>query len=353
VDIPPLWCPIPAAAPARWQEVELRSVQWMTRFGLFDEPALRRRVMATRAAEWSARVAPNASPDGLQVFADSVYRDLVFDDDTLDAGPIGPDPGRLLPYLQILLYVMNHPEARPGGDAFVQTLHDVARRWRALASPTALRRWIDGHTAWLCAAAAIVEHRSRGTLSDLNEYVIIGPADRRNVMSISGIEMAEGTALPTAEMETPQVRALTAAAGVLVTFDNDLFCYPREVLRGAPGSNIVSVLRSSRRLPAQAAVADAVRLRDRTMCLYLSLRDQLRPRASTALHAYLDQLDHYVRGNLDWSMTAPRYQTRVEGARWAAGRESRFADHPSDGSLVAPPIPAIAWWWDQLDRPRA
>jgi len=355
VDMPPLWCPIPTAARGSWQEVEQRSMRWMIRYGFCDDPARRSRVMATRAAEWSTRVAPNASPEGLQVLSDSVYRDLMFDDEILDHdNPADADPTRVLSYVQNLLHVMNHPEARPGPDPYLQTLHDVARRWRSFASPTALRRWIEGHTTWLYAAAAVIGHRARGTLPDLDEYLIIGPPDRGNTMSISGIEMAEGTALCTAEMEDPRVRAITAAAGVVVTFDNDLFSYPREVVRGTPESNIVGVLRHSRRLTVQAAVADAVRLRDRTLCLYLSLRDQMRSRASSDLRAYLDQLDHYIRGNIDWSLTAPRYQTKPDrlGPDAPAQTQAQYADGPSDGSLAAPPIPAIAWWWDHLDRSR-
>jgi Terpene synthase family 2, C-terminal metal binding len=354
VDMPPLWCPIPAAAHAAWQEVEQRSMRWMNQYGFCDDPARRSRVLATRAAEWSAQVAPNASPEGLQVLSDSVYRDLMFDDEILDHdNPSDADPTRVLSYVQNLTHVMNHPEAGPGPDPYLQTLHDVARRWRSFAYPTALRRWIEGHTTWLYAAAAVIGHRARGTLPDLDEYMIIGPPDRGNTMSIAGIEMAEGTALGTAEMENPKVRAVTAAAGVVVTFDNDLFSYSREVVRGTPESNIVGVLRHSRRLTVQAAVADAVQLRDRIMCLYLTLRDQIRPRASSDLGAYLDQLDHYIRGNVDWSLTAPRYQTKSGRSQLRAPAQPPYADGPSDGSLAAPPIPAIAWWWENLDRAKA
>jgi hypothetical protein len=323
----------------------------MTQHALCDHPSRRDQVVAMRAAQWSAHVASNANPEGLQVFSDSVYRDLLFDDEVLDdENPTDADPARVLSYAQKLVHVMNHPEARLTPDPYLQTLHDVASRWRSIASPTCLRRWIEGHTTWLYAAIAVLGHRVRSTLPDLDEYVIIGPSDRGNTMSIAQIEMAEGTALFTEEMETPRVRAVTAAAGVVVTFDNDLFSFPREVVRRTPESNIVSVLRHSRRLTAQAAVADAVRLRDRVLCLYLSLCDRMRSRASSDLRAYLDQLDHYIRGNIEWSLTVPRYQTETAHQRPDAPARTPYADEPSDGSLTAPPIPTIAWWWDLLDR---
>lgn len=337
-----MWCPIEPAIHPQWTDVEERSIRWLTRQGLCADPVRRRRLVATRSFEWCARVAPNSTLEGLQAFADWFYYGFILDDELFDNPGTGASPARVVPYLQRLLHLMNHPEAAVAPDPLLTALRDLARRWRAIATADALRGWLDSIAAWFFGASVMISHRGLGTVPSLDDYLVVGPWDRASRMFIAGIEMTEGTLLPAGERDTPTVRALTEAAGTVMTFDNDLFSLRHEADEGAPESNIVSVVANARGLSPEAALAEAVRLRDRVLRLYLTLRDRARPSASPPLLAYLGQLDHYIRGNLDWSLTVPRYHTE------AGEPDAEHADGPTDGSLHPPAIPSIAWWWDEL-----
>jgi hypothetical protein len=343
IEIPPLYCPIPPAIHPGWRGIGARTVDWMASYGFCEDPERRAQLVEMNAGEWVCRAAPHGTYEGLQIFSDSVCFDLAFDDAYLDAGPMSRDPGQLVRYLMGYVHAMDNPEARDGMDPVAAAYRDIVRRQRAYASPVVLRRRIEGATQWYFAAVSVVAYRALGAVPTLNEYLICGPRDRACRMSVADIEMAERTELPDAEMDSPHIRALTQAACTLETFDNDLFSFARETRQRAIESNLISVLAHRRGIPAQQAVTDAVALRDRIMCLYLELRDQSLAHASAEVKRYLDQLDHLVRGNLDWSLAVPRYgkETGALGAGIAVG--------PSDGTMSAPPIPAIAWWWDLLN----
>ncbi len=123
-------------------------------------------------------------------------------------------------------------------------------------------------------------------------------------------------------------------------------------LKGQTGQNIVTVLANERGCGLQQAVVDAVAMRDRMMCLFLRLSDRLLPGASVELRSYLSDLGHLLRGNIEWSMRVPRYNS-LGSADQPPGRTATmfpgWADQPADGSLEPLPLPAIAWWWNQLD----
>jgi hypothetical protein len=100
------------------------------------------------------------------------------------------------------------------------------------------------------------------------------------------------------------------------------------------------------------ATQQMIAYRDRLMCLFLRLRDQLIKTASPALRSYLNSLGHGIRSNIDWSLTVPRYNTLYagDGSTHAARitLASSCVDKPTAESLDPLPWPSIAWWWAQL-----
>ncbi|SRR6266498_994467 len=136
---PPMWCPIEPAIHPQWTDVEERSICWLTRHGLCADPVRRRRLVATRSFEWCARVAPNSTLESLQAFADWFYYGFILDDELFDNPGTGASPARVVPYLQRLLHLMNHPETAVAHDPLLTALRDLARRWRMIATADALR----------------------------------------------------------------------------------------------------------------------------------------------------------------------------------------------------------------------
>ncbi|SER91973.1 hypothetical protein SAMN04487983_102514 [Streptomyces sp. yr375] len=178
--------------------------------------------------------------------------------------------------------------------------------------------------------------------------MVIGPRDRGTRATISFIELAEETSLPPALREAPRVRAVSHATCLLMTIGNDLFSFHRENAENTLESNIVGVLASENRTSLHTALACAVALHDCIMCLFLDLTKALEHNAGEPLKRYLAQLGHLVRGNLEYSLIVPRYNSEVTGISPALLDSIEWAEKPSARRLDAPQIPAIAWLWDQL-----
>ena len=66
----------------------------------------------------------------------------------------------------------------------------------------------------------------------------------------------------------------------------------------------MEILRREHHLTTQEAIARSVDLCDRLTHRFARLRDQVMPRASGPLRAYLGHLTHLTPGNLDWGLRA-------------------------------------------------
>jgi hypothetical protein len=116
--------------------------------------------------------------------------------------------------------------------------------------------------------------------------------------------------------------------------------------------NLVGALihRDGRSLPD--ALEEAVRMRDHMMCLFLRLREQLWPTASSELRGLMDGLARIIRGHIDWyfAPNTHRYRNPDGASPGAVTVTGGFSDKPSAGAWDPLPIPSIQWLWEQLDH---
>jgi hypothetical protein len=76
------------------------------------------------------------------------------------------------------------------------------------------------------------------------------------------------------------------------------------------------------------------------MCQVLRLGAKARLRSGVT-DRYVQDLEHVIRGNIDWAMEVPRYQV---GDRVVADSYG-LSEQPADASPLAPGISSIDWWW--------
>jgi Terpene synthase family 2, C-terminal metal binding len=345
--VPPLYCPLPSAIHPDAAAIAQSSMDWLAALGLFEREGLRDRMVRTHAAEWASRIAPFGERRRLQIVSDWTHLGFAIDDCRFDAGPLVDQPADLIPSMMGLMPHLDHPEAPTGDDLFARGLRDLSVRARACAPAAVVRNWVEGNMEWFFAVACLTSYRAAGTMPSLAAYVDLGPRDRAMKLTGSLIELAEGTFLPHDERESPPVRAVTQAANLLVTIGNDLFSFAKEAEHGVLESNIVGVIGHEDGCEPEQAVRKAVALHDQIMCRYLTLRRRIGSTAGEELLCHLSQLDHLIRGNLEWSLRVPRYR-HPAGSRPPG---PPFARTPSDTTATAPPIPAIAWWWDEPEPP--
>jgi hypothetical protein len=302
---------------------------------------------AVRVGDFWGRVMPEAlAGPGQQLGADWNLWGFRFDDLRSEADL--DDSQQLIDYLHLVnrlqMVVESTAVHAAVQDPHARALQDLNIRLRALGGPVVIRRWEEAHRKWFAAELWQASFRVRGELPTLNEHTMIRAGTSGGQILEVIMEVAEGAEIAATEREAPEVRALSEAGCVIGGFDNDIFSLLKEQARKERPQNLIPVLEQHTGCTQPEALVQAIHLRNQVMVLFVRLRDQVLPTASPALGRYLANVGHMIRGNLDWSLTTPRYTTQPVIAA--------ITHDPSGIDPAPPPIPAIAWWWNLLEHDR-
>ncbi|MER6387255.1 hypothetical protein ABT236_02105 [Streptomyces sp. NPDC001523] len=351
--LPAFYCPLDTGlVHPRAKELEALAVDWLDSHGIHTDPVERAWSLATHSADFSSRIVPHGDDTALLLFIEwNFWANAV--DDWQDSGADDVRTAAVTDHGARLLRTIETPGAGllPDGP-MTRALEDLVTRTHALLTPFELRRFTEGTRDWLLGAAWEAANAERGLIPGLADFAAMGTLANGTRFSLTWADVANRVRPAPDVLYAPEVRALTDAAGFVVSADNDLFSYdkddhvePREV-------NLINVIAHQEGLTPARAVPVAVALRDRVMGLFLRLRQQVARDADEQLARHLEGMGHYIAGCLAWQDRAPRYasprnrnELPVEGARF----DIRYRDGPSDDRTEAPPLPALAWWWDLLD----
>lgn len=354
VEIPPFFCPIEPVMHPRVQDVEEASADWAIRMGLCRTEAQLERWQGTHSAAFYAGMTPQAILERLQVAADWVYWGFSFDDHRCDEGSNAIDPARFVPVASRLLRILETQNAALcGQDPYLLGLCDLARRYRELGTAVQARRWVTAHHLWLSGVIQQNTYRAHGGPTSVDDYIATRIHDCGGPPTQSMYEFVNGAEIPGSEMDSPPVRAITELFWLIAALDNDRVSRHKEILGQRDTYNLIDVITRCENRCEQDAAQQMIDCRDRLMCLFLRLRDQLTHDASAPLRTYLTSLGHGIRSNIDWSLTVPRYNTlyATDGVTQTARITlmSRCVEQPTNESLEPLPWPSVAWWWTQLN----
>jgi hypothetical protein len=354
VEIAPFFCPIDPAMHSQVRHVEQASADWAMRIGLCQTEAQLARWRGTNSAAFYAGMTPQGIVECLQVAADWVYWGFSFDDHRCDEGANAIDPARFVPVASRLLRILETQDAALcGRDPYLVGLCDLARRYRKLGTAVQTRRWITAHHLWLFGVIQQNTHRAHGGPTSVDDYIATRLHDCGGPPTQAMYEFVNGPEIPGSEMDSPSVRAITELFWLIAGLDNDRVSRHKEILGQRDTYNLVDVIARCDNRCEHDATQQMIAYRDRLMCLFLRLRNQLTPGASAPLRTYLTSLEHGIRSNIDWSLTVPRYNTLYadDGITQTARitLTGRCTEQPTDESLEPLPWPSVAWWWTQLD----
>jgi hypothetical protein len=352
VDTAPFYCPIEPAIHPQAEEAERRALAWIDQSGLCRTATERAWVAATRSADFYARFAPHADLDRLWITACWVYWGFAFDDARCDEGPLATDPAAFTRMAASVQRALEVPGPLRCGDPYAAALHDLAERFRALAGPVQNRRFHHAHRAWLTGVQWQIGNRATGHMPGLDDYLTMRLHSAGGEPTYAMLEIANGLDVPDREMDSPAVRALTEMAIMVAALDNDRHSNAKETSRHQTEQNIISVLMAQDHCTPTEALHGAITLRDAVLERFLSLRDQVLPRASTPLRRYLADLAHGIRGNIEWGKRVPRYlslnDATIPPSIPGQKPDIRWADGPRAGGRDPERLSSIAWWWQDL-----
>jgi hypothetical protein len=305
--------------------------------------------MAADGAEFYGRITPDGIEERLQIAADWIYWAGFFDDTRCDEGPEAGGSGDLVSLMGRLLRMLETMDARLcGDDPYLLALHDIAARFARCATPVQRSRWVEAQRKWLFGVAHRHGMEARGGVPELDGYLIMRLPDAAGAPITSMIEIVNGMEVPAREMESAKVRALSELAAMIGALDNDRISRAKELSADADDLDLLRVMMRAKGAGPEDALAELARLRDRMMCRFLVLREEVLAEASPALRRYADDLGHMIRGHIEWSFRTARYRALHDKSGAPAGSvslEGGFALAPADSLSEAPPLPSIAWWW--------
>ncbi|MFG3019494.1 (-)-alpha-amorphene synthase [Streptomyces sp. NPDC048254] len=275
---------------------------WLSRWGLTGEPGVAAMIARTRPAALASYTSPAVDCDLLQIVANQIAYQFVFDDLAEDVGRCSP--GRLLPMLceSVAILRDDQPPSTPLGAA----LADLHRQVRERCTPAQAARW-----AW--KSREYVHGLLYEAVAQDNPF-LLRSADCTSIRSLTAgvepfyplYEAAQPLEVPLAELHHPVVARLSRLSADAAVWTADLFSAVKEQ-RAGEMINLALARQREHRCSLQTAVFLAVQQINGTVEEFLELHQAVEPELSAAGMGYVEGMIGWIRGCYHWSRTVPRY----------------------------------------------
>ncbi|MER6203675.1 hypothetical protein ABT234_40730 [Streptomyces sp. NPDC001586] len=359
LEIPAIYCPIPFAVHPEHQQIKQRSMAFLERYGLLGDERRRAQAVGSNAAAAAVLCLPSGKTEVVQIGADLAVFGLAFDDDMAEWQGMSGRCALMAELMPRVVRTLEHPDSGllDGLGPFADAYCDIAKRYRAVAGPGTMTRWVTGHQNWWNGMLWELACMETGKMPDLNAYTYmrIGAVAGTTYMPL--VEQLVDHAIPESEMLSPPTRALTEMASLLNGFHNDLFsCVvervnPNQDEGARPSPNLVEVLIQEDHLSFELALQKAADYTNRMMWLFLRLSEKTSQGGSQELRSYLDGLKAEVRGCISFHVEPQqtlRYTHFRATSPLAVQPRGTVTETPPPGAEEPLPIPSIRWWWDLL-----
>ncbi|MFF5477484.1 (-)-alpha-amorphene synthase [Streptomyces sp. NPDC012935] len=275
---------------------------WLTVWGLTDEPGVAAMIARTRPAELASYTSPTMDSGLLQIVANQIAYQFVFDDWAEEVGR--RSPGLLLPTLLESIAILRDglPPSTPLGAA----LADLHRQVRERCTPGQAARW-----AWksreyvhglLYEAVAQAHPRTLGTADCISIRSLTAGVEPFYPL----YEAAQPREMALTELHHPVVRRLSRLSSDVAVWTADLFSAVKEE-RAGEMINLALAHRREHRCSLQAAVVLAIQEINGAIKEFQKLHAEIEPELSAAGIGYVEGMIGWIRGCYHWSRTVPRY----------------------------------------------
>ncbi|MEV5875319.1 (-)-alpha-amorphene synthase [Streptomyces sp. NPDC052101] len=275
---------------------------WLSVWGLTDEPGVAAMIARTRPAELASFTSPAMDSGLLQIVANQIAYQFVFDDRAEDIGR--RSPGRLLPMLGESVAILR--DGRPPSTPLGAALADLHRQVRERATPSQAARW-----AW--KSREYVHGLLYEAVAQAYPF-LVRTADCTSIRSLTAgvepfhplCEAAQPRELSPAELHHPVVRRLGRLSADAAVWIPDLFSVVKEQRAGGM-INLALAHRRQHQCSLQAAVLLAIEEINGTIEEFQRLYAEIKPELSPAGVGYVEGMTGWIRGCYHWSRTVPRY----------------------------------------------
>ncbi|WP_345618894.1 (-)-alpha-amorphene synthase [Streptomyces ziwulingensis] len=297
-----LYMPFPFLASPHEDRAAAGVDVWLRRWGLSDDPAVAEMIVRTRPAQLASYNGPTMDAGLLQLMADQIAYQFVFDDRAEEVGARGPD--RLLPLVGESIAVLrdDQPPLTPLGAA----LADLYRRVQERCTPAQAARWAWYSREYVHGLLYEAVAQSRPAPPAFGVCTSIRALTAGVEPFYPLAEAAQPLEPAPRELHHPVMRRLARLSADAAVWIPDLFSAVKEHRTGGM-INLALAYQRSHDCSLPRAVTLAVQRINGTVEEFQRLRRTVEPELSPAGAGYVDGMVGWIRGCYYWSRSVPRY----------------------------------------------
>ncbi|MEU0571285.1 hypothetical protein ABZ297_38635 [Nonomuraea sp. NPDC005983] len=317
--IPALLCPFASEVNPHVAEASEESFDWLLKSGMLDAPEMLERYQNAKFGWLTARAYPLVDREMLKLLMDWCIWLFAFDDGFCEAEDYSRHTALIARELPEMFRVIHDIEPdQPATNVFAKSLQELKARIAVHAERDQLDRWCTATKEYIFAQVWEAANRESDVVPTPEDYVFMRRRTGAMYPVYALIDIASHRRLTPEEWHHPDVRALTEHANDLVVWDNDLFSYAKERKHDSARHNLVNVLVTHRGYSVQKALDEVATMHDRAVEAMIVRRASVEAWGTPAVLAYVQGLEHWVRGHIDYSLGSARYvQAWPPGTRWA------------------------------------
>ncbi|MFJ3216658.1 hypothetical protein ACIPLC_12135 [Kitasatospora sp. NPDC086801] len=335
--LPPLYCPLAPSSHPEADVIDKRAAQWMNHCPIPQDPAERAGLLGSRSAAFVANSSPRGRAERLEATGRWYFYAFALDD-WFEACPSLHD---VIDVCGAMQRALEAPDTALLDTPFMPAYLDIVRTLRGFATPVQYHRLTAGYRIYHQCIPWEASYRLRGQHPDLSTQLVLRLGVSGFEAFFAMIEVCNAQEMPAREYDDPALRALREIAGLLLLWINDLSSFAKDARAGDGQNNLVIGLMNELGCTQAHAVVQAITIWNRSMALFLRLRDQLAAHASPQLRHFLTDLGNMVANVVHWHRDNPRYAM--------AAPALEIVTSPPPGLDPAPLAhSSIAWWWQHL-----
>jgi hypothetical protein len=275
---------------------------WVRARGLDREPGVAAMLARTRPAELASCTSPGVDADILQIVANQIAYQFVFDDQAEEVGRRRPD--RLLPMLCESVGILR--DGQPPATRLGAALADLYRQVQERCTPEQAARWAWSSREYVHGLLyeSVAQNGSLPLRTGLCTSIRSLTAGVEPFYPL--YEAAQRGEPSPEELHHPVMRRLRRLSVDAAVWTADLFSSVKEQ-RAGDMINLALAHQRAQRCSLPTAVTSAVRQINGTIREFERLRREIEPTLSPAGRGYVDGMIGWIRGCYDWSRTVPRY----------------------------------------------
>ncbi|GAA0912155.1 hypothetical protein GCM10009560_02340 [Nonomuraea longicatena] len=316
--IPALQCPFASDVNPHVDAASEDSFAWLLESGMLREPDMLERYKSARFGWLTARAYPLADRDMLKLLMDWCIWLFAYDDGFCESEDLSRHTAQIARALPEMFRVLHDIDSdEPVTNVFAKSLQELRARIAEHAERDQLDRWSTATKEYIFAQVWEAANRETDVVPSPEDYVFMRRRTGAMYPVYALIDIASGQRLTPDEWHHPDVRALTEHANDLVVWDNDLFSYAKERKHDMARHNLVNVLVTHRGCSLQEALNEVAVMHDQAVAQMVKLRSSVDSWGTQAVRAYVQGLEHWVRGHIEYSLGSARYMRAwPSGTQW-------------------------------------